>query len=573
MIDVKELQKLTSTMKVLYVEDDLEIQNNTKMIFEDLFKEVTTADNGQEALTLYEENSYDIVITDINMPNMNGIELIQAIKQISPDQVVIIISAHNETEYFINGIQSGIQGYILKPVDYEQLFESLNQVVHLLHNRKENLQYKLHMEELVKEKTISIENNYQEMQKMLMTDKTTGLSNANMLYQYLDLYSINDLSLCIFSVDNYNFITQLYGNEICNDLIKTTAHYLQLNLPQYSSLYRYGENEFIATFTEGEEHYFVDLITQINAFFKESPITKGVGGKDIYVSLSTAIVHEQSPVNILQKAKATLNELSKLDLFGHYKVYEENSYFIKGLQAESHWYEKIREIIENDKLIPYFHPIVSNKTKEIIKYECLVRADDDGKIISPIHFLESAKKAGLIGNLSRIMINKCFKFFSNSNIHFSLNITNQDLLDDKFVDFVISKQRHYKIEPKQVMFEILEDVTFDKNYDSPINNLTKLQEHGFLLALDDFGSDKSNLNRLVSILNIDYLKIDGQFIKGIDKNKKHYKIVESIVLLANKLGIKIIAEFVSTKEEYETVNALGIDYSQGYYFFKPENSI
>lgn len=188
-------------------------------------------------------------------------------------------------------------------------------------------------------------------------------------------------------------------------------------------------------------------------------------------------------------------------------------------------------------------------------------------------FLESVKKAGLLSSVSKIMINKCFQFFQGKNIEFSLNITNDDLLDEHFADFILSKQILYKINPRNVILEILEDIILDEEYQTPINNLTKLQKAGFLIALDDFGSDRSNLNRLISMINFDFLKIDGQFIQNIDKNKKNFQIVSSIVSLTKKLGIQTIAEYVSTEEEYQVVKELKIDFSQGYFFFKPQKNI
>lgn len=570
MVDIHGLQKRTSQMSVLYVEDDLEVQENTKIIFEDLFLDVKTANNGQEALEIYKQGNYDIVITDVNMPNMNGIELIKEIKKIDITQVVIIISAHNETEYFIDGIQSGIDGYILKPIDFEQLFVTLHKVTLIIQQKKENIEYKFYMEELVKEKTKDLEKNYNEMRLLLAADKTTSLPNANMLYQYLDLYHKDDISICIFKIDNCNFLSQTYSHEICEQIVQNCACFLQLNFPPEATMYRYSEEDFVVVFEEGTKQELIELATQINALFKETPVAKNVEEKDIYITVSCGIVHQQPPYNILRKARMVLNELSKLKMVGHFNVYDEDAYFMKELKTENQWFEKIREIIEEDHVVPYFHPIVSNETHEVIRYECLVRIDDEGEIIAPADFLESIKKAGLIENLSIIMINKCFKLFSKTNINFSINITNEDLLNEKFADFVIAKQQQYAIEPTQVMFEILENVILDKNYKAPLANLAKLKKHGFLLALDDFGSDRFNLSRLVSVLDLDYIKIDGQFIKGIDKNETNLKIVETVVELSKKLHIKVVAEYVSTKEEYEIIKKLGIDFSQGYYFFRPE---
>lgn len=573
MVDAIELQKATSSMNILYVEDDLEVQNNTKMIFEDLFKKVDVACDGIEGLAMYKKHDYDIVITDINMPKMNGIELVEEIKKINIQQAIIIVSAHNETEFFINGIEKGIDGYILKPINYDQLFDILYKVTLIVKNQKENIIYKESMEILVKEKTNALETSYKKINSFLSTDKVTKLPNANLLYQYLDLYEESNLSIGLFRVDNFHFLTQSYSISTCNNILKNIADYLQYNLPKEFTLYKYTDDEFVVTFNNIEKEYLVELMTQIKTFFTEMPVEKNKNKKDIYATLSCALVVNELPLNILQKAKATLNELSKIGTVGHFRVYEENSLFIKELKNDTLWFEKIRDIVENDKLVPYFQPMVSNKTQDIIKYECLVRAIDDGEVISPIYFLEAAKKTGLIENLSKVMINKCFKVFSNTNISFSINLTMEDLLSSNFVDFVIAKQQYYKIKPNLVVFEILENIIFNENNNISIENLTRLKKHGFLLALDDFGSQNSNLSRLVSILDVDIIKIDGQFIRGIDKNKKNYYIVESIVNLAKKLKLEVVAEFVSTKEEFDVVNSLNIGISQGYYFFKPHKKI
>ncbi len=218
--------------------------------------------------------------------------------------------------------------------------------------------------------------------------------------------------------------------------------------------------------------------------------------------------------------------------------------------------------------MPFFQPIISNSSGKIVKYECLARVEDEGEIISPIHFLESARRSGLMGNLTRSMINKCFKLFSGNEIEFSLNIANEDLLDHTFIDFLTMKQKHYNINPQHVILEILEDIIISDVNPLPLQNLHILKKLGYKLALDDFGTNRSNFNRLEAI-RVDILKIDGQFIQGIDTNEKNQYIVKMITNMAKKMHIEVIAEFVETGQEYEMVKNIGVDYSQGYYFNKP----
>lgn len=570
-MDIKQIQERTSKLSVLYVEDDVEVRINTQAIFEDLFLHVESASDGKEGLQKYREQGCDILITDINMPIMSGIELIQEVKKLNPYQMIIVVSAYNETEYFLDGIQSGIDGYLLKPIDYEQLFVTLDKIAKVLEDRKENQACKTNMQKLIDEKTERIEQNYKKMQHMLLYDSVTDLPNANVLYQYLDSNQMQNLSSVLFKIDNFSYFTQTYDKEVCIKIIQNCAKFLLLNISKEAKLYRYSDEEFITICHETSKEYFLNLVMQIQAFFKETAIAKSKEGHDIYITFSIAGCVNQNAMNILQKTKATLNKLTLMNTYGNYAFYEADDEYIK--KMGENWFEKIRDIIENDQLIPYFHPIVSNKTKEIVRYECLIRANDDGKIISPLSFLDAVRKAGLMTNLSKIMINKCFNFFSNTNIQFSINLTYEDLLDEKFIDFIFLKQHQYNIEASNVIFEILEDIIIDTKYKIPLENLRKLKNHGFLLALDDFGADRSNFNRFTAIVDLDYIKIDGSFIKDIHINEKNFKIVRSIVTLARQMNIKTVAEFVSKKEEYEVISDLGIEYSQGYYFYEPSGEI
>ena len=343
-------------------------------------------------------------------------------------------------------------------------------------------------------------------------------------------------------------------------ILQKISSFLEFNFPEKTIIYKYTLDDFFATFT------------QINAFFKETSVCIS-GDTELYITFSCAVVEDESPIDIMQKAKATMQELIKLKIPSQFKKYDENSTSSDNLKDENKWFHKIREAMENDKIIPFFQPIIDNKTGEINKYECLARIQDEAEILSPINFLESIKNYGLMNNLTKIMISKCFKVFAETDISFSINLTNADLLDERFFDFVVSKQESNKINPASVMFEFLEDVILDETHKTPLENLKKLKEHGFFLSLDNFGANRANLNKYIFLTGIKYIKLDGKLIKDIDKNSKNRSFVESIVYLSKKLDIKLIAEFVSTKEEQDTVKKLGIDYSQGYFFFKPQEKI
>lgn len=153
MTDVKALKSLTGDFKILYVEDESELRNAVGTYLQKIFDSVDTAENGKEGLEKYQKHHYDIIITDIQMPYMNGLEMVAEIKVLDPEQEIIIISAYAEPSYFLDAIRLGINGYIIKPVNYEQMNMTLYKSVKKLTQFHENIMYKTHLEEMVETRT------------------------------------------------------------------------------------------------------------------------------------------------------------------------------------------------------------------------------------------------------------------------------------------------------------------------------------------------------------------------------------------------------------------------------------
>ncbi|MGB5866559.1 MAG: HD domain-containing phosphohydrolase [Arcobacteraceae bacterium] len=164
-----KLQELAKDIRLLYVEDEESLRDIMKTYLGKFFAYIDTAENGQVGLEYYEKNQYDLVITDILMPKLDGIEMASKIKEINPKQNIVIISAYADTNDFIQSIKIGIDGYILKPIDFEQLNAMLFKIVDKIHQFEQNIQYQNNLEVLVDKKTEDIKaleeakvNNYKE---------------------------------------------------------------------------------------------------------------------------------------------------------------------------------------------------------------------------------------------------------------------------------------------------------------------------------------------------------------------------------------------------------------------------
>lgn len=569
-IELEDLLSITSDMRVLYAEDDVNLRENTTALLSDLFQSIDQVSNGVEAFAHYSVNPsyYDIVITDLNMPQMNGIDLIKKIQECHPLQAIIIISAHNETEYFLESIRNNVNGYILKPIEFDQFLEAIYKTACAVKEHKDNIAYKENLQLLLAKKTVELEESQQKIHEFLTLDKLTQLQNTTMLYHFLDHYTkTQELTLMLYNIDDFNHIHQTYGIEFGDTIIKKVGQFLEFNISHKIHLFKYNADEFVIVYEASiAEPYSV--ATQIQTFFRETPIAE-MFDTPLYVTLSCGITTSNDASLLLTKARTALKEAHLKELPNQINIYENTPLSSRKSDNEATWLQKFRIALEQDRIIPFYQPIIDNTTQKIVKYECLARIEEDNTFIHPSHFLEAARRSGLMSNLTRSMINKCFKMFSgHEEIEFSINISSEDLLSDTFVDFIKIKQEQYGIPAHNVIIEILEDIMINKDHTIPFQTLKSLKELGFQLALDDFGSEQSSFNRL-KILGVDFIKIDGNYIRGINGNQQNQNIVASITQMAHKLNIKVIAEFVSTHEEFETIRSLGIDYSQGFFFNKP----
>jgi len=380
--------------------------------------------------------------------------------------------------------------------------------------------------------------------------------------------SLNRYVIFILKIDNIDILKTTYGGELVKSVLKVTSQYLIENLPRNASLYHMDFDEFTIVLNEPTPKQHILLSSQIKSYFEVTPAI--VDDVHIHLSFSVGISGEENDEennnDIFSQANIALLEAKhrgrsfiviyspKMSKVGSYTQLSKN---IAILQKD----------LENETLTPFYQAIVDVKTEKTFKYEALARIKDGDKIISPYLFMEAAEVAGLHSSITKQMIQKTFLYFESSSVQFSINITKQDLLENYLSDFLQAKAKRHNIKPSNVTLEILEDVAIDDE-DAIIQQINQLSDLGFVIAIDDFGVESSNMSKLTELC-ASFIKIDGSFIKDIDTNKKHFHIVESLVFIARKLDMKIIAEFVHNEEVFNVVKELGIDYAQGYYFAEP----
>ena len=541
-------RKLFQSMSVLYVEDDKELAQEVTDILSTLFKSVDTCSNGQDGLIQYTTQLYDIVITDINMPKMDGLSMSQEIRHINPNQHIIVISAYEDTAYFLKCLELGIDGFITKPFVLDTVLETFIKVSHSIEDKNELLALKKNLDKK-DEDNISTVKNSTAFKSLLRTQET--------------------MSLILLNIDNFSNINSAYGEDYADSVLEEISKNLvTLNIKDIE-IYKLESDEYALVNRKNlDTETAIETANFLVSFFNETEIESD---EDINLFVSFSIgINIGKGIALLNRARMAIKELRE-HTRGTYKVYDMKSNYMRKQQDNVYWVRKIQESIADDAIVAFFQAIVNNHTQKIEKYECLARIYDDGDYISPFHFMDAAKETRQISMITKSMIKQSCKMFSGTEYEFSLNITNDDLQMEYLEDYLLRNCERYSINPNRIVLELLEDIsTLEKG--SILKQLASLREKGFKLAIDDFGSESSNFSRLLEF-DADYLKIDGAFIKNIVTDVKSQMITEGIVFIAHKLGIKVIAEFIHSQEVQDKMVALGIDYSQGYFHGAPSKEL
>ena len=403
-----------------------------------------------------------------------------------------------------------------------------------------------------------------ELKQTLVTDNLTKLPNRLKLIDYIkNLHNTSSVHLALINIDGFKDINDFYGHKTGDKLLKQIASTIvNLCKNKSTSVYKLPSDEYaIFSVADVEASKFIKNIrTLINKIQETNYL---IDGNSLYITVSCGVASNENDLITKADMALQLAKENKKSLISYSSSIDTAEQVNKNIQCIT----LLKDAIQNDQIQPYFQPIYNVKTKKIEKYEALVRIKtQDGKIIVPNSFLDISIKSKLYPNITKIMIEKSFAFFQNTDYEFSINLSINDIVNKKTMDFIMKSLHQYN-NPSKVVFEILES---DKigNYDDIKLFIHNVKELGCKIALDDFGSGYSNFSHVLE-LNVDYLKIDASLVKNITTDENSRKITQTIITFASNIGLKTIAEYVENEESLNILNDMGIDFIQGYFIGKP----
>ncbi len=531
--DVSRLKEIT----VLYCEDEENLRDVTGGILKSFTKKQFIAKDGAEGLELFKNNEdeIDLIITDVNMPNMSGLEMAKEIKNINSNMPIIVATAFSNSEYLLEAIDLGVDKYVLKPVNIKKLLDTMAKSL-LYHELRD-----------------------------LYLDQFTHLPNRNALIKDINAQSTSTVAL--IDIDKFSLLNDLYGEDngdlILLEFIKKMKKYF---IQEKYKIYRVGADKFIVL--SKDQTSDTQIIKSICEEFALNLDTKGLlisdDEVDVNITIGIATSDDQHAFEyaqrVVQKARQRFIQIMEYDAGS----FEQKDDFKENIK----WIKKLKNGLSDGNFQPYFQPIVDGLTQKVYKYESLIRyIENDGTEIPPYKFLPIAKKAKLYPVIIKVMLKSVIDTIKEKNKRIAVNISFEDIMNKDTFDFIINELVKNPNEAKLLDFEILESEEI-QDFELVRQFIDKVRSYGCSVGVDDFGAGYSNFNMLEA-LNIDFVKIDGSLIKDIDNLPKQALIVETISGFCGKLGIKTVAEFVSSSEIYNLVNGLGINYMQGYHFGKP----
>lgn len=556
---IDELIRLTTDLRLLYVEDNEGGRTSTMEVLLEFFEDITTAENGQQGLAAYEAGAFDLIITDVNMPVMTGMEMIAKIRERDARIPILVISAHQETKRFIDTIKLGVDGYLLKPIGIEQFVDVLMRTARNVAAHRENVVYRQELERKVTEQT-------RQLCHVYTHDRLTELPNAMMLQHALERGTHTHLVL--LDVADFASVVRTFGRPFAEDVLRAVGDALQRQVRmETATLFKIERDRFVILFTRSPQRSIEAFCQQIITHFdRHNLFVHGVELNTTFCIGSVVLDPLSDPMPDAERALALCRTLGRR----HFVVLEACEVPSGDEETLRATLKLTRRLLASNGVIPYMQPVKSLESGQIVHYEMLARGVVDDQIIPPHRFLAAAEQLGMISDVTRRMIIQSFALFAANTLEFSINVTERDLLEEYLPSLLTEQCAAHGITPDRVMLEVSEQITTRDGASVVMTQLRKLRAMGVRIAVDNFGIDFINAGRLRDI-GVDLIKIDGSLIKQAADGDR--AVVAAVVALAKALGIRTLAGGVEDDRSCRVLRTLGIDYAQGFYVGNPQSGI
>lgn len=525
------------------------------------------APNGSEAIEkLRAELPIDMILTDIRMPEMDGLTLLEKLKEIDQDIKTVVVSAYGDLRNIRAAMNRGAFDFLTKPIDLDDLDLTIQKTLdHINRLRSEQAQLRLAQEQI---------------RYFAFHDVLTNLMNRawflRMLTHAIELNQRDDAhtyAILLLDLDRFKVINDSHGHTIGDYLLISVAARLQECVRSSDSIARLGGDEFAILLENIQDMREVLLVIQrirekLNAPFQ-------IGEHQFHISASIGIT--TSTVGYAQAERA----LRDADVAMYRAKREADGYTLFDTSMHTQIAERLQ--IENDirqgiargEFQNFYQPIVDFVSGRLIGFEVLARWKHPTQgWISPARFIAIAEETGLIHELSRILFRQACQqlrawqlAYPTLPIQLNINVSPIQLRSTTLVRDLQEALEAYQIAGESIKLELIESALLDEVH-VYTKRIFELLDLGLRLCIDDFGTGYSSLSRLHAF-PIATLKIDQSFVRQMGHSEVHFATVKIIIALAQMLGMNVVAEGIESDAERNILQELGCVIGQGYLFSPP----
>ncbi len=408
--------------------------------------------------------------------------------------------------------------------------------------------------------------------KVAYYDTLTELPNLKHFLMKLKALNPKHGAIIIIHLKSLRVINSIYGEDTGDRLLQFFAIELKKFAKEKSLVARHSGNEFIIYCSEVNELKIRSSIDEL-IYEVSNSVKRFLFDLNLNYFIGFSYVDENEDIDLCYShAKIALTYVKK---YNTGTIYAFDQELLDNIVKEEVVKNTIDQAIINNEIELYYQEKVDSTINKVIGVEALSRwtHEELGKI-SPDYFIPIVEKMGFSIRYGVYIIEKAFKDYKKlveiygKDVTVSLNISPSHLISHKFIDEITSLKNIYNIPNNVIMIEITEGVMIE-DFDTVKTRIDMLHDYGFKVSLDDFGTGYSSINYLAT-LDIDELKLDKEFVCNISTNLKTYIITESLVEIAKKYRISMIAEGVETESQVQTLQKIGCIYMQGYYYSKPK---